>query len=277
MDFEDTAAGIVSRLKSLGVTDFAGLSYMSPDEGFGTKAKLDLAETLHTLTPDLAILDGFNAAMNVLGLDINSNNDATTFAQLLLKPVAATGVCLIYVDHVPKSKDARGKGGIGAQAKRAMTTGCTLAVRVLNPFGRGNVGRLALSVDKDRAGHVRGYATDAKNLGTVVLDSNKDSGNIKVGFDAFDAEYINDKRAVAIVDLVLQALADIEKPALIGEIERHIKDNGETLSNGAVGAALRKLKPMVREVEIPGKHNKWCLNELETFSDMSDEEDDDDY
>jgi len=125
MDFEDSAPGIVSRLRSLGVTDFTNLSYMSPDEGFGTLAKLDLAETLHTLAPDIAVLDGFNAAMNVLGLDINSNNDATTFAQLLLKPVAATGVCLIYVDHVPKSKDARGKGGIGAQAKRAMTTGCT--------------------------------------------------------------------------------------------------------------------------------------------------------
>ena len=223
MDFEDTAPGIVSRLKSLGVTDFAGLSYMSPDEGFGTKAKLDLAETLHTLTPDLAVLDGFNAAMNVLGLDINSNNDATTFAQLLLKPVAATGVCLIYVDHVPKSKDARGKGGIGAQAKRAMTTGCTLAVRVLDPFGRGNVGRLALSVDKDRAGHVRGYCSDAKNLGTVVLDSNKETGNIEVGFYKFDAVAAKTSTTMNHRDAILKVVGDAGKPLIRKEIIAGLK------------------------------------------------------
>ena len=278
MDFEDSAPGIVSRLRSLGVTDFTNLSYMSPDEGFGTLAKLDLAETLHTLTPDLAVLDGFNAAMNVLGLDINSNNDATTFAQLLLKPVAATGVCLIYVDHVPKSKDARGKGGIGAQAKRAMTTGCTLAVHVLEPFGRGNTGRLALSVDKDRAGHVRGYATDAKNLGTVVLASDKDSGDIEVEFHAFDAQGIAGKRAVKIVDLVSEALGELGTPVYIGEIEKHIKDKGETLSNGAVSAALRTLGSMVREIKKTekSKNGKWCLNEMDAFSELSDDGDDDD-
>jgi hypothetical protein len=278
MDFEDSAPGIVSRLRSLGVTDFTGLSYMSPDEGFGTLAKLDLAETLHTLNPDVAVLDGFNAAMNVLGLDINSNNDATTFAQLLLKPVAATGVCLIYVDHVPKSKDARGKGGIGAQAKRAMTTGCTVAVHVLEPFGRGNTGRLALSVDKDRAGHVRGYATDAKNLGTVVLASDKDSGNIEVDFHAFDAQGIAGKRAVKIVDLVAEALGELGTPVYIGEIEKHIKEKGETLSAGAVSAALRTLGSMVCEIKKTekSKNGKWCLNEMDAFSELSDDGDDDD-
>lgn len=231
MDFEDTAPGIVSRLRSLGVTDFTNLSYMSPDEGFGTLAKLDLAETLHTLEPQLAVLDGFNAAMNVLGLDINSNNDATTFSQLLLKPVAATGVCLIYVDHVPKSKDARGKGGIGAQAKRAMTTGCTLAVHVLEPFGRGNVGRLALSVDKDRAGHVRGYCTDARHLGTVILTSDATSGEVCVGFDTFDAKAAKAATSNSHRDAVLRVLGESAVPMYQSEVVDLLKNQGHSIDN----------------------------------------------
>jgi hypothetical protein len=268
MDFEDTAAGIVSRLRSLGVTDFTGLSYMSPDEGFGTMAKLDLAETLNTLTPDLAVLDGFNAAMNVLGLDINSNNDATTFAQLLLKPVAATGVCLIYVDHVPKSKDARGKGGIGAQAKRAMTTGCTLAVHVLEPFGRGNTGRLALSVDKDRAGHVRGYATDAKNLGTVILASNKDSGDVVVTFDTFDAKAAKDATAGNHRDAVLRVLGESAVPLSVEAACKILRAQGHS-----IGDHYRK--PTFEGLEfdrlIVKDGAKWRLNEMSELSGDFDE------
>ena len=268
MDFEDSAPGIVSRLKSLGVTDFTNLSYMSPDEGFGTLAKLDLAETLHTLAPDVAVLDGFNAAMNVLGLDINSNNDATTFAQLLLKPVAATGVCLIYVDHVPKSKDARGKGGIGAQAKRAMTTGCTVAVTVIAPFGRGNTGRLALSVDKDRAGHVRGYATDAKNLGTVVLNSNKETGNIKVEFDAFDAKAVKENTAMNHRDAVLKTLGASAVPMSQTEIVELLRTQGHSIGDHYRKPTFAGLATDGLIVKVDGG---WQLHENDFLGDDDDE------
>jgi hypothetical protein len=268
MDFEDTAPGIISRLRSLGVTDFTNLAYMSPDEGFGTRAKLDLSETLHTIGPDLAILDGFNAAMNVLGLDINSNNDATTFAQLLLKPVAATGVCLVYVDHVPKSKDARGKGGIGAQAKRAMTTGCTLAVTVLDPFGRGNVGRLAVSVDKDRAGHVRGYCSDARNIGTVVLTSNKDNGNIAVDFDPFDAKAAKRATAGNHRDAVLRVLGESAVPMSQNAVCTLLRAQGHS-----IGTDYQK--PTFEGLAIDGLIAKvdggWQLHENDFFGGDDDE------
>ena len=267
MDFEDTAAGIVSRLKSLGVDKFNGLTYMSPDEGFGTMAKLDLSETLTTHQPDLVILDGFNAAMNVLGLDINSNNDATTFAQLLLKPVAATGVCLIYVDHVPKSKDARGKGGIGAQAKRAMTTGCTVAVQVLDPFGRGSVGRLALSVDKDRSGHVRGYCSDAKNLGTMVLNSDKTSGNIEVQFFAFDAGAIKNATSNSHRDGILEVLGTHPKGLNQGEIVVLLRAAGHTISSDLQKSTFQGL---ACDQMIVRNNNLWQLNTGELGADDDD-------
>jgi hypothetical protein len=171
LDFEDSAAGIVNRLRVIGAKDdaLARLTYIAPDETLSNQAKADLAETLVAARPSLVILDGFNAAMTLMGLDINSNNDATQFAQQLLKPIAATGTCVVYVDHVPKSREARGKGGIGAQAKRAMTTGCALSVTVTEPFGQGQAGRLHLTVDKDRPGRVRAHSYAAKHAGDVIL------------------------------------------------------------------------------------------------------------
>jgi hypothetical protein len=171
LDFEDSAPGIVTRLRKMGCDDnqLAHLTYISPDESLSLPAKQDLGEALAQAHASLVIVDGFNAAMTLMGLDINSNNDATQFAQVLLKPIAATGACVVYVDHVPKSREARGKGGIGAQAKRAMTTGCALTVTVTEPFGEGQAGRLHLTVDKDRPGKVRARSYAAKHAGDVVI------------------------------------------------------------------------------------------------------------
>lgn len=181
LDFEDTAPGIVARLRSMGASDddMACLAYVGPDEDLTTTAQRDLRQAINDAPPDLIVIDGFNAAMTLLNLELTDNTDATRFAQRLLKPLAATGACVVYVDHVPKNKDNRGKGGIGAQAKRAMTTGCAVNVDVVEPFGRGMTGRLRLTVDKDRPGHVRAQALEAKAIGSAVLTSGAD-GSVTV-------------------------------------------------------------------------------------------------
>jgi hypothetical protein len=122
--------------------------------------------------------------MTLLGLDLNSNDDATKFYTRLLRPLAATGAAVVYVDHVPKHAEGRGKGGIGAQQKRALTDGAALRVEVNEPFGRGQTGRLRLTVDKDRPGHVRGAALEANWVGTVVLSSNVETGDVHAVIEA---------------------------------------------------------------------------------------------
>lgn len=189
LDFEDTPAGIVGRLRTLGVPDdsmMARLSYIGPDEVLHAAASSDLREHLELVQPALVVLDGWNASMTLLGLDLNSNTDATRFSQVLLKPLAASGAAVVAIDHVPKSKEARGKGGIGAQAKRAMLTGCAITVDVAEPFGRGMTGRLRLYVDKDRAGHVRAVSADAKFAGTAILESDAATGNVTVSIQPPD-------------------------------------------------------------------------------------------
>jgi hypothetical protein len=173
LDFEDSVSGIVGRLRTLGVDDEAldeRFNYASPDESLGLAQSRDLSESLlHNFT--LIVVDGVNAAMTQLDYDLNSNTDATLFATKLLRPLAKTGACVITVDHVPKNADARGKGGIGAQAKRAMMDGCALAVEVVRPFGVGQDGVLRLKVDKDRPGRVRGISQAGERAGDARLTS----------------------------------------------------------------------------------------------------------
>lgn len=191
VDFEDTDTSIVARLTALGVPtellapDANLFTYLAPDESLHGLAAADLAEVLTLQTYSLIGLDGVNAAMTLLGLDLTSNTDATRFNQVLLKPLAKTGAAVVTVDHVPKAAEQRGKGGIGAQAKRAMVTGSALLVEVLAPFGRGATGKLKLTVDKDRPGHVRGNSQYSKNAGLAVLESGSD-GSVNVRIEAPD-------------------------------------------------------------------------------------------
>lgn len=188
LDFEDSASGIIQRLRALGVptSDLARFTYVDPDETLHIAARADLNEVLDTHQPTLIVLDGFNAAMTLLGLDLQSNKDATTFAQALLRPLSKTDATVVYIDHVPKNREQQGKGGIGAQAKRAMTTGCAIRVDVAQEFGRGMTGRLKLTVDKDRAGHVRAASAGAKTAGQAVLDSSADGTRVDMHIEAPD-------------------------------------------------------------------------------------------
>jgi AAA domain len=186
IDFEDTAPGIVSRLRAVGCSDarLAHLQYIGPEEALGLAAQQDLAEALQDHAPSLVIVDGVNAAMTLLGLDLLNNKDATLFSHKLLRPIARTGACVGCNDHVPKNADARGKGGIGAQAKRADVTGCSLTVEVVREFGRGLAGELKLTVDKDRPGHVRAHSVSAKLAGHVYLESTADGTGVDVRIEA---------------------------------------------------------------------------------------------
>lgn len=173
LDFEDAASTWVSRLRLLGITDeqLALLRYADPDESLDVVGRAALAEMLADHDPALIVLDGANAAMTLLGLELNDNADATKFNRLVLKPLTQLGAAVLTIDHVPKNSEQRGKGAIGAQAKRAMIDGAQFIVEVTQPFGVGQRGELKLLVDKDRAGYVRGQAGGARFAGKVVIDS----------------------------------------------------------------------------------------------------------
>lgn len=233
-DFEDTGAGVVTRLRALAAPDEqlrALFRYVGPDESLDAAAAGDLTEHLDQHRPGLVVLDGMNAAMTLMGLDLMSNTDATIFAQKLLRPIAITGACVVYVDHVPKAKDNESKGGIGAQAKRAMTTGATLRAEVILPFGRGQSGKIKLTVDKDRPGHVRGNSGASRTVGTVVITPGLDD-TLSLVIEAPDLRPASERepfRPTGLMEKVCGVLATLPDGASGAQLEREVSGKASAI------------------------------------------------
>jgi len=176
IDFEDSARGILNRLKTLKTPTerFRAFLYANPDSPHTPAISEALLASLAEFKPSLVVVDGVNAAMNLMGLDLEKNKDATEFSQKILRPLRTFGSGILTIDHVTKSKDNRGNYAIGAQAKRADIDGVAVSVSVEQPFGRGIDGALSLTVTKDRPGFVRAICPDAKTLGIANIRTNPD-------------------------------------------------------------------------------------------------------
>ena len=265
LDFEDSGKGILARLRSLGVEDkrFENFTYANPDQNLTLEERLDLVDALAEIQPELIIVDGVNAAMTLLNLELTSNRDATFFSQQLLKPLASSGACVITIDHVPKSKDNRGNYAIGAQAKRADINGAAIAVEVSLPFGKGMNGELNLKVTKDRPGAVREHSKEAKFAGTVQLKSTSD-GKVSMIIESPQMTSGSRTRPTHLMEEVSKVLEASTSPLSKNAVEKAIKGKAEWvriaiqnlidekfigIENGARNALNLKLLRQYREAD----------------------------
>lgn len=177
LDFEDSPAGIVGRLRALRVPDrqiLAGLHYVRPMDHLDDDGRVALDRILRH-EPVIAIVDGITEALGVFGLDLSSNTDVTTFAASLTRPLARSGAAVLLVDHLAKSRENSNRFAIGAQAKLAGLDGAAYTLDVDAPFGHGRTGRSHINVAKDRPGHVREHADHSgRRIGTLEMTSNGD-------------------------------------------------------------------------------------------------------
>ncbi|MGZ4610438.1 MAG: AAA family ATPase [Actinomycetes bacterium] len=194
LDFEDTDRAILARLHLMGATSeqLRRFAYIGPDEHLGLVQSRDLSEYLALAKPSLIVLDGYNAAMTMLGLNLIDNNDIYRFALTLLRPLKKTGAAVVTIDHVTKSKEGRGAFAIGGQAKRSDVDGCAIGVEVITPFGVGMKGKLRLTVSKDRPGQVRAVSSGAKNAGLAIIDSSS-GDSTRVWIEAPDTRPIEQR------------------------------------------------------------------------------------
>ena len=226
IDFEDSGRGILGRLRAMGMENrhFTTFTYANPDEAFGLEAKIDLVRAIETLNPRLIVVDGVNAAMTLLGLDLTSNRDATFFSQTILRPLTVGGAAVVTIDHVTKSKEGRGNYAIGAQAKRADINGAAISVEVVMPFGRGMTGELNLKVTKDRPGHVRANSKEAKVAGRVLIKSSPENGNVTMIIETLGGEGFRPTRLMEAISLALEV-----KPLSKNAIEKSVEGSAESI------------------------------------------------
>jgi hypothetical protein len=142
--------------------------YYEPEDGE------ELTAAVHDVcawTPHVLVIDSLGEIFPMLGVNTNDTDEMTSAMRLVCSRPAITGACVITVDHLPKSADARSTGyAIGSIAKKRMIRGSYLRVEAKVKPMPGGVGKISLRIEKDTSGELRrsshgGYA------GTLVLDS----------------------------------------------------------------------------------------------------------
>jgi hypothetical protein len=158
LDYEDTEAGAVQRLRALGVPDERIISdlfaYVRPEEPISrdTERPFGLLVGNHFAA---VIIDSANESMVLEGLDPNDNKESGLWMRRVIRPFMESGAAVVMIDHVAKNKETRGNWAIGAQQKRAMIRGASYAVENRKPFGRGLEGHAVINLAKDTPGAIR--------------------------------------------------------------------------------------------------------------------------
>ncbi len=267
IDFEDTAASIVARLRALGcdaVQIANHFTYLRPHEpltaGSG-QADLDAALALK---PELVVIDGVTEALTIHGLDLADNADIARWLDLLPRRAMRSGAAVLLIDHVVKDKESRGRYGIGAQHKLAGVD-VAYTLEVVEPFGRGRDGLVRVLVKKDRPGHVRQHADAQGRIADMRLRSDADTGSVSVELDA--PEGSGEFRPTVLMGRLWRAIDD--EPGIgVKALRAAVKGNNEAKAQGlrllleedyvrveVDGQARRHhtLKPFIEEAETPNR------------------------
>lgn len=234
IDFEDRAAGVISRLLALGATREQierHLVYINPDEplndrhGTATSGNVELGTVLASRHFLLAVIDGVTEAMTTEQLDLLDNTDIARWMARLPRRLSRLGIAVICIDHVTKSKEGRGRYAIGGQHKLSGVDGATYEFSIVRRLSRSTHDPVEASatilIHKDRPGWVRAIARrdgEADRVGTLEIVAYPDG--------AIEA-HITDSEHVAtppreLIDKVVQYLRSYD-----GASQTRIEENVE--------------------------------------------------
>jgi hypothetical protein len=173
VDFEDTAKGILSRMRSLGVDVdvlVARFHYVAPEEKFGKKERAALQSVHRSCTGRIGIVvfDGITQALSNQGFSSNDGDEVAKFIKELPRKIAHKwGAAVLLVDHVTKDKDGRGRYAVGSFAKLAGID-VQYSAEVVAPLARGKNGHVRIKVAKDRPAHVRAHAVGTAHMQRIA-------------------------------------------------------------------------------------------------------------
>lgn len=142
--------------------------YYEPEDGDQLLAAVN---DIVTRRPTVTLIDSLGEVFPLLGVNTNDGDEITTAMRTVCTRPATAGSCVITIDHLPKSAEARTTGyAIGSIAKKRMIRGAYLRADVRVQPAPGARGVITLRIEKDTAGELRkssggGYA------GTLTLDS----------------------------------------------------------------------------------------------------------
>lgn len=196
--------------------------YHQPDDG------PELITTTRQLTkwePAYAVLDSIGEMMPMLGVKSVDNDELSGALRTIANPLADTGTCVVTIDHLPKSTEARSSGfAIGGTAKKRAIDGAYIHAEAKTPPAPGHIGKIVLRIEKDRPGRLREHAR-GKYLGTFTIDSTNALTTISIG----DESPITDDgvfRPTGLMEKISRHIEDSDLDPSGAQIERAVRGKG---------------------------------------------------
>jgi len=256
IDFEDHAAAIRERLRSLGLEDFDRFTYIRPEEPLSDAGETDLRGALAESAPSFVTIDGVTEAMALHKLSPLDNEDVAAFFEGFPSRLAKDGAAVAKLDHVVKAREARGRYAIGAQHKLAGIDGAAYSLQTVQPFGRGLHGAARIEVVKDRLGYIRAAAAGGKVAGEFHLRSDP-TGRVDLCEVQPVLALTTDNGVAPSVQRVRDVLARVEPPGIaVKEIGDRVVEQGWAagLHRATIHAALKKLEELGA---VDGADGRW--------------------
>lgn len=243
LDFEDSAPGIVRRLRALGVPRevLRRFTYVNPS-GF-TEADRDGLRSL-VERADLVVVDATTEVLAAMGgLSSNSDTDIALYMAALPKWCSRLGPAVVVIDHATKESARNGKPETqGSQHKRASVEGVAYAVAPDKEFGPDDdTGHSWVYVDKDKQGGVEWARTQRGRF----------YGHLRGGSDGFRIDPPSpDDRITTPDDPAAQAA--LRKERLEANVVRVMKASGPLSSARKIIKALQHDGVKFTKADIDG-------------------------
>lgn len=166
------------------------------------------------LAVNVLVLDSIGEVFPMLGVSTNDGDEMTTALRRTCTRPASAGCCVITIDHLPKSTEARQTGyAIGSIAKKRMIRGSYIRAEARTQPAPGQIGRITLRIEKDSTGGLRKH-TPGGYAGTFVIDSTHSETD---GVTAWRIE-----REAAPID---QATGTFRPTRYMELISKHVEEN----------------------------------------------------
>ena len=258
---ESDPGSTIERLRMLGLTAdtiAAQLRFVAPNRPI----RGEWVSPLTALRPSLVIHDGVNEGMALHGADIMAAEGAAAFRRRVILPFIQCGAASLSCDHVPKSREGRGRDAYGSVHKGNAIDGARFLLDNIEPFGRGRRGLSSVYVTKDRPGYLRAKGKPSSNtgqtlMGVLVVDDTAAVNADTQGLN-FYAPRMDDSPAATATkaaDVVLAVINDLPGRAVpsIRLLNAEMRKAGHNLRDTTVRAAVDDLLVAKRLAEIPGK------------------------
>lgn len=261
LDWEDTAANCLLRLKALGANLHQVMKYMHYVDvaTLGMMHRAAFLATLEHTAPTMVVFDSVGEAMGASGLDVNADKDVAMWFAAYPGTAAKSDArpAVLLVDHVVKNEKDRGHWAAGSYRKLAAVSGAAYLIETLEPFSRNQPGRVQIIVAKDRGG-CRPVGTSAavmtvhpENEGEQVLLTLAPYID-ELEVSAKEADAMSDEERAAQALAVQQRREQELAAAILSEIEEHpgisvnglrerVRDSWGPVRSVDVNNAIKKL------------------------------------